>query len=251
MPPVEVSGQEAARTTLLEREGEIDALDDAIAAAAAGRGSVVVDRRPAGHRQEQPAARRGGVAGEPGLTVASARAGELERDFVWGVVRQLLEPMVREAGSGELMTGAAALARPVFDGAGEDAAARAFPVLHGLYWLVQALTARTPLLLAVDDVQWCDEASLQWLAHLAPRAAELRLVLALATRPPAPPQLARIAADAGTVRPTPAPLSADAVARARPCPPGRDERPRVHRGLPRRDGRQPLSRGRAGRGARR
>ena len=37
-------------------------------------------------------------------------------------------------------------------------------MLHGLYWLVVNLAAGRPVLLAVDDAHWADEASLRWLA---------------------------------------------------------------------------------------
>jgi predicted ATPase len=43
---------------------------------------------------------------------------------------------------------------------GEDAS---FAILHALYRLTVRLAEQTPLLLAVDDLQWCDEPSLRWL----------------------------------------------------------------------------------------
>jgi hypothetical protein len=42
-------------------------------------------------------------------------------------------------------------------------------VHHGLYWLAASLAEPAPLLIAVDDVQWCDEATVRWLLCLARR----------------------------------------------------------------------------------
>jgi hypothetical protein len=51
-----------------------------------------------------------------GKLVLSARGSELEREFPFAVVRQLLEPVVRD----EHFAGAAALARPVLRGVGGE-----------------------------------------------------------------------------------------------------------------------------------
>jgi hypothetical protein len=93
-----------------------------------------------------------------------ARGGELERDFAYGVVRQLLEPALRDAGpdgTAELLSGAAALARPLLSTHAPSEAApiardHAYAVLHALYWLCANLSARTPMLLAIDDAHWAD-----------------------------------------------------------------------------------------------
>ena len=44
-----------------------------------------------------------------------------------------------------------------------------FAALHGLYWFCAQLSERAPLLLAIDDADRADQASLRFLAHLAPR----------------------------------------------------------------------------------
>jgi predicted ATPase len=77
---------------LLERDRELAALDRLLDQAEAGRGHVVLIEGPAGIGKSrllgelrERAARR--------LTVLAARCGELERDFSFGAVRQLLEPV--------------------------------------------------------------------------------------------------------------------------------------------------------------
>ena len=102
-----------------------------------------------------------------GVRTYSARGGELERELAFGVVRQLFEAAVSEP----LLEGAAGAAREVFDGPAsgvgrEDAS---FAILHALYRLTIDLAEQGPLLLIVDDLQWCDEPSLRWLCYLVRR----------------------------------------------------------------------------------
>src|ERR687897_1277313 len=61
-----------------------------------------------------------------------------------------------------------------------------FRLLHGLYWLCTNLASRRPLLLAVDDADLADEASLRFLLYLAERLEDLPAMLAitLGTAPP-------------------------------------------------------------------
>ena len=50
-----------------------------------------------------------------------------------------------------------------------ERATGSFAVLHGLYWLAVNMAESAPLMLAVDDVQWCDNGSLRYLAFLVRR----------------------------------------------------------------------------------
>jgi hypothetical protein len=154
-----------------------------------------------------------------GMTVRAARAGELERGFGFGVVRQLLEAALLEAGAPErtrLLAGAARLSEPVFTdmAAAEETCDVAFATLHGLYWLVVNITERGPLVLAVDDAQWADEPSLRFLLHLANRLAGLSVVIALTVRSGADMhrrQLSSILLEARLPILRPRPLSESAV----------------------------------------
>lgn len=58
--------------------------------------------------------------------------------------------------------------------------------MHGLYWLTVNLTVDGPVLLAVDDLHWCDRASSRFLAYLVRRLEGLP-VLVLTTLRPAQP----------------------------------------------------------------
>jgi predicted ATPase len=97
---------------LLERERELTELGDALAAAREGRGQVVLVEAPAGLDKTSLLRATAGAAAEAGFSVLRARAGELERDFAYGCVRQLFEPAIGRASDPErerLFEGAAAL----------------------------------------------------------------------------------------------------------------------------------------------
>src|SRR4030095_8329815 len=130
-----------------------------------------------------------------GMRVLRARGTELERDFAFGVVRQLFEPPLAEASELErtdLLPAAAGVAAgllglpgtPPGDGPPSSGVDPSFAILHGLYWLCANLAAVCPLCLVVDDAHWADAASLRYLAFLLTRLEELDAALVVATRPP-------------------------------------------------------------------
>ncbi|HYY79697.1 MAG TPA: AAA family ATPase [Actinomycetes bacterium] len=174
---------------MLEREAEIATIQGLVAAVGGGVGRLLVVEGVAGMGKTRllGVARAAGRAA--GLEVLAARAGELEREFAFGVVRQLFEPLLARASAeerAELTAGAAGLALPLFQQptAGGDAADSSFAMLHGLYWLAANLALRRPALLAIDDLHWADVTSLRWVAYLARRLEGLPLLVAVAARPP-------------------------------------------------------------------
>ena len=206
---------------LVERERELDALGRMLDAARDGAGAAVLVEGEAGIGKSQllTAAR----SAASGFEVLTARASELERDFPFGLVRQLLEPPLATAAGAdrtELLSGAAALAERVLapEAAGQAVAGDpSFGALHGLYWLVANLAARRPVLALVDDLHWADLPSLRWLLYLAKRLDGLALALVVAARqrePGAPSDfLNALAADPGVELLRPGGLSLEAVAR--------------------------------------
>jgi DNA-binding CsgD family transcriptional regulator len=123
-----------------------------------------------------------------GARVLSARAGELERELPFGVMRQLLEPVLAAAAPGErdaLLAGAAALATPALEAQPEDEAS-GFAVLHGLYWLVANVATLAPLVLCIDDLHWADESSLRALAYVLVRLDGIDAQVCVALRPHEP-----------------------------------------------------------------
>ncbi|MFL6067178.1 MAG: AAA family ATPase [Gaiellaceae bacterium] len=204
--------QRHARGPLLERDREVAALDELLAAAAGGEGWFAVLEAVAGMGKTRLVAETRRRAEEAGLRVLRARGGELEREFAFGVVRQLFEPALDR---GDVFDGAAAPARAVFEDAAGGADAASFAVLHGLYWLVVDLSAERPLLLAVDDLHWCDQASLRFLAYLARRLEGVPALVVGALRPSEPGAdealIREIERDPRSVVLRPDPLSPQAV----------------------------------------
>src|SRR4051812_11756488 len=100
---------------LLERDDELRELDLLLdEALGGGRGRVVLLEGPPGIGKTQLLDALRGLARERGALVLSARASELDRDFPFGVVRQLFEPVVARDPDG-LLDGAAARAWPLFE----------------------------------------------------------------------------------------------------------------------------------------
>jgi DNA-binding CsgD family transcriptional regulator len=222
-------------SSLLERDDDLRETDALLSAALADTGGALLVEGPAGIGKSAliRAIRAQALARE--FVVLTARGAELERDFSFGVVRQLFEPVLASATGAEretLLAGAARLAEPAvgdLDAAPEpepSSASRSldptFAVLHGLYWLTSNLAERAPLLLAVDDAHWADAASLRYLGYLAGRLQGLPVMLVVGLRrfePGAPADLiGSLAAEDTTSEMRIAPLSeaaTDALVRSR------------------------------------
>jgi DNA-binding CsgD family transcriptional regulator/tetratricopeptide (TPR) repeat protein len=217
-----VSGRAADSSGLLERDAELAEIERLVAQACAGAGVLLAVEGPAGAGKTRllGAAALTGQARE--MLVLEASGSELERELGFGVVRSLFEGVLADAGAARrrsLLSGAAALARPVVWPSGADvlAAVSAEPasVVHGLFWLVSNLAERDPLMLVVDDTHWADLPSLRFLTYLARRRGGLALMLVVAMRPREPDGqgelVSALSADpAGEVL-SPAPLSEGAV----------------------------------------
>ena len=204
-----MSGAAGASADVLERDAELARIEAAVARAQDGHGSLLVVEGPAGIGKSALIGAARVVSDAAGARTLRARGGELERDFAFGVVRQLLEPALAEAPTrarDDLLQGPAGVAGRLLGlpGAGSEghevaAPDASFTVLHGLYWLCANLSADRPLVLTVDDAHWADAPSLRFLAFLLPRLEELSLALVVATRPEAEsaaaPLLALLLAD--------------------------------------------------------
>ena len=87
--------------TLLERELELAALTEALDDARAGSGRLVLVDAPAGLGKTSLLNAAFELAGRTDFTALRARASDLERDFAYGCVRQLLDPLVARLADGE------------------------------------------------------------------------------------------------------------------------------------------------------
>ncbi|MDT7713965.1 MAG: hypothetical protein QOG46_2912 [Pseudonocardiales bacterium] len=203
---------------LLERDGELARIEQAIVALSGGNGSVLIIQGAAGIGKSTLLRAVCEHAAGQRVQTLTARASELEQDFGFGVVRQLFEARTVRAPAAdrdELLAGAAKSAVPVL-GLGSTGGGDSFAALHGLYWLVANLTIGGPVVLAIDDLQWADEPSLRWLAYLCHRLDGLPVLVAGTTRALRnghPPLLAELLAVGGAHILRPGPLSEPAVTR--------------------------------------
>ena len=210
---------------LLERKRELQVLSALIAAGSRGAGQLAVVEGTAGIGKTCLLAAARAVAQRCGLRVLGARGSELEREFAYGVVRQLFEPALTSAdpaGRAELLAGAAEQAAVLFGHVEADTAPStsgdvSFATLYGLFWLTTNLCAREPLMLVIDDLHWSDVPSLRFLTYLLPRLEGLPLVVLVGLRPAEPAAdphlLTQITADPLATLVRPAPLSQAASTR--------------------------------------
>jgi DNA-binding NarL/FixJ family response regulator len=207
---------EARVRTLVERDAELASLDALIDEAVDGSGRLVLIEGPAGVGKSRLLSEARERA-EGSMTVLIARASELERDFPYGVVRQLFEGLIADDKRRKrIFSGAAAPAQSVFGSLPEpssngDTGGASFAALHGLFWLTLNLAEERPLLLAIDDLQWCDRPSLRFVAYLTRRLEGVPVLMptTLRTTDPGtdPVLLGEIAHDPMTVPLRPGPLS--------------------------------------------
>src|SRR4051812_30490989 len=153
----------AAQKQLIEREPELEVISAAVRAASMGAGRLLVIEGPAGIGKTRLLMAARESANDADMHVLHARGSELEREFPYGLVRQLFEPAiagVRDEERQALMSGAARSVEPLLV-QGESfrlpvVGDSVFSILHGLYWLTANLAEHRPLLLAIDDAHWGD-----------------------------------------------------------------------------------------------
>jgi DNA-binding CsgD family transcriptional regulator len=177
---------------LLEREREINAIEDALTRTEAeGDGRLLLLEGPSGIGKSALLAAVEERAARRGHRVLKAVGAELERDFGFGVVRQLFGPLLRSldpAGRARLFAGPVALAAAIF-GLADPGDLDLTPTeasLYGLFWLVAGLAESGPLVLSIDDAHWADVASLRFIRYLARRFDGLPALVVLAERPAEP-----------------------------------------------------------------
>jgi DNA-binding CsgD family transcriptional regulator len=199
--------------TLLEREAELAALEaDLAETETAGDGRVVLLEGAPGIGKTALLGEFDRRAESRGWRVLRATGSEMERDFGFGVVRQLFGPLLRALdlqGLTRLFAGPAALAAAIF-GLAEPGALDLTPTeasLYGLFWMVVGLVGTGPLVISIDDAHWADVPSLRFVRYLAQRLDDVPAMVALATRPNEPGaqaqtlQAMRAALDPATIRP--------------------------------------------------
>lgn len=170
---------------LLERGAELAAVRQALHSAADGRSSYMVLAGPLGVGRSALLHQLPCCADEGAVQVLRAGAAAAEQGIAFGVVRQLFDSLFTAAPAPdrELLLADSGAARQVLgDDGGADLGTLDGTVLRDLRSLLAGLSATTPLLILIDDLQWSDSWSLRWLTHLAARLDGLRLLLVCTLR---------------------------------------------------------------------
>jgi DNA-binding CsgD family transcriptional regulator len=219
---------------LLERGDEIKQLVEALRCAASGTGQLVVVHGPAGVGKTELVGTALRHARSRGMHTLSGHGVELEREYAFGVARQIYAPLLRDRPEDEddCFSGPARLVRPLLDGSLPDSGSDGeFPFLHGFFWLVGNVAESAPVLLALDDAHWSDTSSLRALLYLIQRLDELSVCLVVAVRegePKTPTRLlTELEAHPGARVLRPEPLSRAAVGQAVRTRLGQAEQPFV------------------------
>ena len=161
------------RHWLLEREHELELLMDGAERAADGHGSVIVVEGPPGVGKSSLIDAARAVAVENGLAVLAAQGSELERALPFGLGRQLLPAVKLTADDPSASTDRERSVALV---------ARFHEALVAAIFDPSDSARPAPHLVAIDDAQWGDLASLGYLAHLAMRAERLPVLMIVGIR---------------------------------------------------------------------
>src|SRR3954467_10091062 len=164
--------QAVTEAPLLERDRELEILDELVQRALAGDSVLALVEGPAGIGKSRLLAAARGLARTAGFRVLTARGSELEQEFAFGVVRQLFDSVVTDpVQRARWLAGAAQPAARAFEPPTDEHPPGdvSYEVLYGLFWLTANIAADGPLVLSIDDLHWCDQASLRFLAYLARR----------------------------------------------------------------------------------
>lgn len=183
LPPAPVATRKpVTRLRCLGRDDQLAVAGAAMAAAESGAGgSLIFDGVP-GAGKTQLLRGVEALADMRGFQVAWAHAHPLEHEYDYGVARQIFEPILYGLPAQERQQLLSGTVEPAADIVWHNRPSPGGPdALHALYRLAVRLAERVPLLIAIDDLQWCDPGSLRWLAYLARRIDRVPL-LVTATR---------------------------------------------------------------------
>jgi len=164
---------------LIERADDLAPIEGALSAAEAGEGGLTLIRGPAGIGKTALVDAAAALARSRGFNVLTATGTEHEREFPFGVVRQLYGRAFGDSILASAGDSVASVFAPTPEGGTSDVS---FQVLDGIYWLVADAAEEAPLLLTVDDAQWSDEPSLRHLLYLCRRLEGLGLAVLVAER---------------------------------------------------------------------
>ncbi|HSR25605.1 MAG TPA: AAA family ATPase, partial [Candidatus Eisenbacteria bacterium] len=166
------------RTPLPGREQSLASFVKGLTDVESGHGWTWVIEGEAGIGKSRLLREIGALARERGFGVLTGAGYELGHEHSYGAIAEALE--LRSSSPDPLRASIAELLRR----APREGHHLEFRVLEDLLALVERLSMERPLVLAMDDLQWVDTASLLALAHVARHATPLRAAIVVALRPP-------------------------------------------------------------------
>jgi DNA-binding CsgD family transcriptional regulator len=190
------SVQPASAPRLVGRRDELSAVQWVLGELHDGRAAVLAVSGDPGIGKTRLLDELEALASERGCLILRGRAAELEQELPFGLWRDALSAHLEELGpqrverlAGEL-AGELAVLQPHGQVAPAGLQDERFRTHRAVSDLLDGLAATRPVVVALDDVHWADDASLELIAHLLHRPPAGRVALALALRPaPAHPRL--------------------------------------------------------------
>lgn len=177
-------------TRVVGRECELTVIREFVEADASRRAFVLVGRAGIGKTTLWEAAID--LAAERGLRVLAARASSAEAQLSFSALIDLCDG-VRNDGLADLAgPQRAALEVALLRAEPQDTAPSAHAIALGFRNVLRALSARTPVLIAIDDVQWLDAPSLDVLTFLVRRLRDEPVAFLLTRRADSPTALERV-----------------------------------------------------------
>lgn len=202
--------------TLHDRERELALLEAALMNAKASESQLILIEGQAGIGKSRLLLETRQMAEKAGFTNVIARGYEFERDYPFGVLRQLITSAQRAQGD-HGVSSEADQADALLESLGGEGAAEnnIFTIYEGLYWATVRAAETTPVLIAIDDLQWCDRVSLEYLAYLARRIESLPIAIVATLRPAdssaAAASVRELMSDPGRLSISPRPLGESSV----------------------------------------
>src|SRR3954471_8377090 len=173
--------------TLVGRDTELEVISAALATALDGGFGALVLTGEAGIGKTTLLAAAAARGQAEGMVVLRARAVTQEREVPFALAAAVLDDHARAASEAtadafgeELIT----VLPSVGGGAtAPDSAGERFRYHRALRALLEDVAGDRPLLLALDELQWADAASAEWIEHLLRRPPRTPAALLLAARP--------------------------------------------------------------------
>jgi DNA-binding CsgD family transcriptional regulator len=187
----------AAGRQLLGRSSQLSELVDALQAVVGGMGGSFLVEGEAGIGKTSLLEEALEAAGRLGLQVFRAAAEELERRRPFGAILDCLgiDWTAADARRAEVARVLEEVRSPTGWEPLAAAAQGEFRVVEAILTLVEELSARGPLVVAIDDLQWADPSTMLVLHRLGRSVHRLPVLLVGACRPlPRPPDLERLIA---------------------------------------------------------